>query len=241
MLYLLLGIVIVAAVFAPKLWVRYVMSRHSAEIPGMPGTGGELAVHLVEKLALDGVSVEMTGENQDHFDPSTRTVRLSPGNYNGKSLTAVAVAAHEVGHAIQYDRNERLIVLRTRFAPIARLAERIGVMAFMVMPIVTAITRLPHAAGIMIAAGLLCMMTAVVFHLVTLPVELDASFNKALPILTEGQFVAPDEEAAVRSILKAAALTYVSASLMSLLNVAYAFELPMTACSSDCYTNTHFA
>jgi Zn-dependent membrane protease YugP len=218
-LYLLLGIVIVAAVFAPKLWVRHVMGRHSAEIPGMPGTGAELAVHLVEKFKLDGVSVEMTGENQDHFDPSTRTVRLSPGNYNGKSLTAVAVAAHEVGHAIQYDRNERLITLRTRFAPFARLAERIGVMAFMIMPVVTAVTRMPHAAGIMIAAGLLCMLTAVVFHLLTLPVELDASFNKALPILSEGQFVAPNEEPAVRSVLKAAAFTYVAAALADLLSL----------------------
>ena len=214
-----MGIAILAAVFAPKLWVRHVMGRHSVEIPGMPGTGAELAVHLVEKLELEGVRVEMTGENQDHFDPSTRTVRLSPGNYNGKSLTAVAVAAHEVGHAIQYDRNERLIILRTRFAPFARLAERIGVMAFMVMPVVTAITRLPHAAGIMIAAGLLCMMTAVVFHLLTLPVELDASFNKALPILTEGQFVAPNEEQAVRSVLKAAAFTYVAAALADLLSL----------------------
>ena len=219
MLYLLLGIVIVAAVFAPKLWVRHVMGRHSAEIPGMPGTGAELAVHLVEKFKLDGVSVEMTGEHQDHFDPITRTVRLSPGNYNGKSLTAVAVAAHEVGHAIQYDRNERLITLRTRFAPFARLAERIGVAAFMIMPVVTAVTRLPHAAGIMIAAGLLCMLTAVVFHLLTLPVELDASFNKALPILSEGQFVAPNEEPAVRSVLKAAAFTYVAAALADLLSL----------------------
>lgn len=219
MLYLLLGIVIVAAVFAPKLWVRHVMGRHSAEIPGMPGTGAELAVHLVEKFKLDGVSVEMTGEHQDHFDPITRTVRLSPGNYNGKSLTAVAVAAHEVGHAIQYDRNERLITLRTRFAPFARLAERIGVAAFMIMPVVTAVTGLPHAAGIMIAAGLLCMLTAVVFHLLTLPVELDASFNKALPILSEGQFVAPNEEPAVRSVLKAAAFTYVAAALADLLSL----------------------
>lgn len=219
MLYLLLGIAVVAAVFAPKLWVGHVMRRHSAEIPGMPGTGAELAVHLVETLGLDGVSVEMTGENQDHFDPSTRTVRLSPGNYNGKSLTAVAVAAHEVGHAIQYDRNERLITLRTRFAPFARLAERIGVMAFMIMPVVTAVTRLPHAAGIMIAAGLLCMMTAVVFHLLTLPVELDASFNKALPILNGGEYVAPNEQQAVRSVLKAAAFTYVAAALADLLSL----------------------
>lgn len=185
----------------------------------MPGTGGELAVHLVEELELDGVTVEKTENNQDHFDPRTRTVRLGPGNFDGKSLTAVAVAVHEVGHAIQYHRGEPLIKLRTRFAPYARLAERIGVGALMFMPVVFAVTRVPHAAGIMIAAGVLSMLSAVVFHLLTLPVEWDASFNKALPILTKGRYIAPGEEKAVRSVLKAAALTYVAAALADLLSL----------------------
>ena len=217
--YILIAIVVLAAVFGPKMWVRYVMRRHAAEIPGMPGTGGELAEHLVKELALDGVSVEMTEEHQDHFDPGTKTVRLGPANYDGKSLTAVAVAVHEVGHAIQFDRNEPLIRLRTRFAPYARLAERIGIMAIMIMPVILAVTRVPHAAGIMIAAGVVSMMSAVVFHLLTLPVEWDASFNKALPILTGGRYIAPGEEKAVRSVLKAAALTYVAAALADLLSL----------------------
>lgn len=217
--YVLIAILILAAVFGPKLWVRHVMRRHAAEIPGMPGTGGELAEHLVKELELDGVSVEKAEENQDHFDPGTKTVRLSPGNYDGKSLTALAVAVHEVGHAIQFDRDEPLIRLRTRFAPYARLAERIGIMAIMVMPVILAVTRVPHAAGIMIAAGVLSMMSAVVFHLLTLPVEWDASFNKALPILTGGEYIAPGEEKAVRSVLKAAALTYVAAALADLLSL----------------------
>jgi Zn-dependent membrane protease YugP len=217
--YILIAIVIVAAVFAPKLWVRYVMRRHAVEIPGMPGSGGELAEHLVRELELDGVSVEMTEENQDHFDPGSKTVRLGPGNYEGKSLTALAVAVHEVGHAIQFDRNEPLIRLRTRFAPYARLAERIGIMAIMIMPVVLAVTRVPHAAGIMIAAGVVSMLSAVVFHLLTLPVEWDASFNKALPILTGGEYIAPGEEKAVRSVLKAAAFTYVAAALADLLSL----------------------
>ncbi len=219
MLYVLFAIVILAAVFGPKLWVRHVMRRHAVEIAGMPGTGGELAVHLVEELELDGVTVEKTENNQDHFDPSTRTVRLGPGNFDGKSLTAVAVAVHEVGHAIQYHRGEPLIKLRTRFAPYARLAERIGVGALMFMPVVFAVTRVPHAAGIMIAAGVLSMLSAVVFHLLTLPVEWDASFNKALPILTKGRYIAPGEEKAVRSVLKAAAFTYVAAALADLLSL----------------------
>lgn len=217
--YVIFAILILAAVFGPKLWVRHVMRRHAVEIPGMPGTGGELAAHLVRELELDGVTVEKTEEHQDHFDPSTRTVRLGPGNFDGKSLTAVAVAVHEVGHAIQYHRDEPLIKLRTRFAPYARLAERIGVGVLMFMPVVFAVTRVPHAAGIMIAAGLLSMLSAVVFHLLTLPVEWDASFNKALPILTKGRYIAPGEEKAVRSVLKAAAFTYVAAALADLLSL----------------------
>ncbi len=219
MLYVLLAVVILAVVFGPKLWVRYIMRRYATEIPGMPGTGGELARHLVDELGLKGVSVEVTEENRDHFDPSTRTVRLGPSNHDGKSLTAVAVAVHEVGHAIQYDRDEPLIRLRTNLAPYARIAERIGVMAFMFMPVVLAVTRVPHVAGIMIAAGILSMMSAVVFHLLTLPVEWDASFNKALPILTGGGYIAPAEEQAVRSVLKAAAYTYVTAALADLLSL----------------------
>ena len=217
--YLLLVIVILVVVFGPKLWVRFIMRRYATEIPGMPGTGGELAKHLVDELGLNGVSVEVTEENRDHFDPGTRTVRLGPSNHDGKSLTAIAIAVHEVGHAIQYDRNEPLIRLRTRLAPYARIAERIGVMAFMSMPVVLAVTRVPHAAGIMIAAGVLSMMSAVVFHLLTLPVEWDASFNKALPILTGGGYIAPAEERAVRSVLKAAAYTYVAAALADLLSL----------------------
>jgi Zn-dependent membrane protease YugP len=93
------------------------------------------------------------------------------------------------------------------------------VAALMIMPVVLAVTRVPHAAGIMIAAGVASMLSAVVFHLLTLPVEWDASFNKALPILTAGKYIAPGEERAVRSVLKAAAFTYVAAALADLLSL----------------------
>lgn len=219
MLYLLLLLAILLLVFGPKLWVRFVMSRYSTHIDEMPGTGGKLAEHLVEQFELQGVKVESTEEHQDHYDPSTKTVRLSPSNYDGKSLTAVAVAAHEVGHAIQFDRDEPLIKIRTRLAPYARVAERIGVSAFMFMPVILAVTRVPHAALIMTAVGVLSMLSAVLFHLITLPVEWDASFNKALPILTKGRYVAPGEEKAVRKVLKAAAFTYVAAALADLLSL----------------------
>ena len=106
MIYALLTGLLALAIYAPQLWIRYTMRRFGKDIPAMPGTGGELAQHLVDRFELSGVTVETTEEGQDHFDPSTPAVRLSPSIYEGKSLTAVAVATHEVGHAIQFHRQE---------------------------------------------------------------------------------------------------------------------------------------
>jgi len=97
---LIIGALLAILVYAPSFWVRRVMAKHSKEIAGLPGTGGELALHLIERFELTGIKVEETAANTDHFDPSGPAVRLSPLNLNGKSLTAIAVAALEVGHAI---------------------------------------------------------------------------------------------------------------------------------------------
>ena len=99
------------------------MNSYSKEIPGMPGTGGELAQHLLEKFEIKaGVEISEIG---DHYDPQDRMVRLSQSNYDGKSLTAVAIAAHEVGHAIQHDRKETSLQLRTSLVPVANIIARV--------------------------------------------------------------------------------------------------------------------
>ena len=82
------------------------MRRYADDLDGMPGTGGELAQHLIKELELDGVAVEVTALG-DHYDPTDRKVRLSEANHQGRSLTAIAIAAHEVGHAIQHDRGDK--------------------------------------------------------------------------------------------------------------------------------------
>ena len=104
MLYGALMLLLAACVYLPSLWVRWVMRRHSTEIEDMPGTGGELAAHLLQQFDMNDHKVEETTPNADHYDPSAKTVRLSPDNFSGKSLTAIAVAAHEVGHALQHHR-----------------------------------------------------------------------------------------------------------------------------------------
>ena len=218
MLAVLFILAMVIAIFGPSIWVRMVMRANAVEVPGMPGTGGELAAHLVERLGLDGVTVE-TSTVGDHYDPSDRAVRLSVANYEGRSLTAVAVAAHEVGHAIQHKRGDRHLAARTRLVPLANKIAKAGVYAIWIAPVVGLITRHPVPFSVMALLGISGLIARVLVHVVTLPTEWDASFGKALPILAEGQYVAPDEVRVVRRVLRAAALTYFAAALADVLNL----------------------
>ena len=166
---------------------------------------------------MPDVKVEID-DRGDHYDPTEKAVRLTSDNFNKKSLTAIAVAAHEVGHAIQHHRKEPLLQLRTNLVKVAAVSEKLGSLAFILMPIVVGITRVPHLSLVMIGIVIISMSVAVIVHLVTLPVEWNASFGKALPILAEG-YIKEDELIAANKILRAAALTYVAASLAGILNL----------------------
>lgn len=218
MVWFILAIVVVALVFGPSLWVRWVMSRHSTELPGMPGTGGELAEHLLEKFGI-AAGVEVT-ESGDHYDPANKMVRLSQQNFSGKSLTAVAVAAHEVGHAIQDHEQDKNLRFRTSLIPVAEKIARVSSGALWVAPIIGIITRHPAPLSLFIILGLGGLVARMLVHLVTLPTEFDASFAKALPVLRDGNYIAPDEEVIVARILRAAAMTYVASALADVLNLA---------------------
>ena len=217
--YLIALILIIGLIFGPQWWASYTFRRYSKAREDIPGSGGELAQHLVKRLKLGEVAVESTDQG-DHYDPEAKMVRLSPGNFEGRSLTAVAVAAHEVGHAIQHHNSEPLLATRTRLITLAHWGEKVGAALMFAIPVVTLITRIPHSGLLFFLLGFSSMALATVVHLVTLPVEWDASFNKALPILRERKYIDEKDERAVRRILKAAALTYVAASLASLLNLA---------------------
>ena len=219
MLYALVTGLLVACVYAPQFWVRYVMRRHGVAIDDMPGTGGELAQHLIERFELDGVCVEQTNPHMDHFDPSTPAVRLSPDNHDGKSLTAIAVAAHEVGHAIQFHREEPIFRLRRRYVPLGTALTKAGVLVFMAMPIIAAVFRSPGVIPVVIGVGVLLQLLGAFALLIVLPEEWDASFGKALPILVEGDYLPEHHRDAVRQVLKAAALTYFAGALANILNV----------------------
>ena len=205
-------------VFMPTLWVRWVMHRYSADLPDLPGTGGELAQHLIEQLGLEGVGVE-TSDIGDHYDPENRMVRLTEGNWSGKSLTAVAVAAHEVGHAIQHHQNDARLNARTKLIPIVTVLGQLSVGVLTVAPIVGLLTRHPAPTLLIAGIGLSGLLFRMLLHLVTLPTEWDASFGKALPVLTEGKYISSEQEKIVRRVLGAAALTYFAAALADAFNL----------------------
>ena len=164
------------------------------------------------------VRVEET-ELGDHYDPLTKTVRLSVDNMHGKSLTAVATAAHEVGHALQDHIGYRPLEWRTRLVLISQKMEKFGSLIILATPFLTLLSRAP-ALGLLTFLGGLCALGGPsLVHLVTLPVELDASFKKALPILRQGEYIGKNDQKVVRSILTACSFTYVASSLAGLLNL----------------------
>jgi Zn-dependent membrane protease YugP len=156
----------------------------------------------------------------DHYDPEMKVVRLTQQNFHGRSLTAVVVAAHEVGHAMQDATNSRLLKNRTRLAKTAVIVERVGGIVMLAAPLLAVALRHPAGFLLELAAGFMILSLSVVLHLLTLPVEFDASFNRALPVLRAGRYIPDDDLPAARQILRAAAFTYVAAALMSLINIA---------------------
>ena len=218
MFYVAVVLIVLALIFGPSLWVKFVMRKYSLEKPEIPGTGGELAKHLIERFSLKDVTVEVT-ELGDHYDPIEKKVRLLQEHYESKSLTAIAIAAHEVGHAIQDQQGDKRLATRTKMIPIVNRVARLSAIIISLSPVIGIITRHPMPFSLLILLGLSGFIARMLIHAVTLPIEFDASFSKALPLLREGKYISQSNEKAVSQILKAASLTYVSAALADILNL----------------------
>ncbi len=216
---MIIVIALLAVVFGPAVWVSRVLDRYSAPANRYEGTGAELARHLLDKHGLQSVAVESTDQG-DHYDPEAKAVRLSEDKFGGRSLTAITVAAHEVGHAVQDRDNYAPLRMRTRLVKATRGIEKLGAGVLMVSPFLGLVTRAPLVGLVTFAAGLATLGTAALVHFMTLPTEFNASFARALPMLDEHRILKTVDRPHARRLLTAAALTYVSASLMSLLNIA---------------------
>ena len=212
-------LLILVIVFGPGIWVQRVLERYSVPANRYSGTGAQLARHLLDRHGLQSVNIEATDQG-DHYDPEAKVVRLTEDKFSGHSLTAITVAAHEVGHALQDHEGYAPLRIRTRLVKATRGIEKIGAGVLMISPFLGIVTRVPAIGLLTFAAGMLTLGTAAVVHLITLPTEFNASFARALPLLDEHRVLQQVDRPHARKLLTAAALTYVSASLMSLLNIA---------------------
>ena len=219
MAYLIIIVVVIALIFSPGIWVKRVLVKYSQPNDRYTRTGASLARYLLDLCGLQSVIVEST-ESGDHYDPIKKAVRLTKDNHDGKSLTAITIAAHEVGHALQDNHGYAPLKWRTRLVKILSKVEKIGAALLVLSPFMGLLTRIPTLSIITILAGFMTLGSSVIVHSLTLPTEFDASFNRALPLLNKLKVLKPADQPHARRLLIAAALTYVSASLMSLLNIA---------------------
>lgn len=180
-------------------------------------TGAQVAAAILRANGIGDVSIERVGGHlSDHYDPSTKTLRLSEPVYSSDSVAAVGVAAHEVGHAIQHAHGYLPLKFRSAWVPIAGFGSQIGIWVVVVAAMLGGI----HGAPVLTWIGLGLFATATVFTLVTLPVEFDASW-RALATLRQSHVLAAEEMPGARRVLTAAALTYVAAFVSSLLMLLY--------------------
>lgn len=208
----LLGLLGMAICLVASALVDTAMSKYK-KVSGSAGmTGAEAARHILHNEGLDYVQVEcMNAQRGDHYDPVTNTVRLSYHSYYKDSITAVSVAAHECGHAIQHDENYVMLSLRSAMVPVANVASNLG-FPFILLGIILSWNMT------FIRIGILTFVFAVLFQLVTLPVEFDAS-RRAIDKVIEYGLLSGNEITGCKKVLRAAAMTYVAATSTAILQV----------------------
>ncbi|MCR2803244.1 zinc metallopeptidase [Paenibacillus soyae] len=207
--------ILIIAAFLLTIWAQFRVKgtfkkwTHVAASSGL--TGYQAARRMLDSNGLHDVPIEaVRGSLTDHYDPIHRVVRLSEPVYYERSISAVSVACHEVGHAIQHSVSYPFLVARHRIFPLVNIAS--GIAPFLLL------------AGFLmnqfnlIGIGIIFFSVAVLFQLITLPVEFNAS-NRARALMVSGGMITPDEERGVAKVLNAAALTYVAAALLSLLEL----------------------
>lgn len=176
-------------------------------------TGREAAATILRRNQMGGVAIEaVAGSLSDHYDPRTQVVRLSETVYGSNSLAAIGVAAHESGHAIQHQQRYGLLQLRHSIVPISNFASSAS------FPILFLgfILQIPD----LILGGIVLFSLVVLFHVVTLPVEINAS-QRAVAELSSAGLVSSDEVPAIKRVLGAAALTYLAATISAVSNLLY--------------------
>ena len=202
------------SLFLPSIWVSYVLKKNNEILPDMPFTGKELGLKLLKENKLENVLIEPINK-VDHYNPLEKKVRISEDKLHKKSITSIAVVAHEIGHAIQDKENYKPLLLRQKLIEKTIIFQRVGSFLLIIgLPSIFAITKSPFITFLAAILIMGCLSTNVVIHLITLPVEFDASFKRALPILQK--YVPKENMRKCRSVLRAAAFTYLAQSIVSI-------------------------
>lgn len=211
----------------PSLWaaarVRSTFGRYARVGVRSGLSGAEAAAAVLRTAGVTGVRIEPhRGLLTDHYDPRAKALRLSPEVYGGRSVSAVAVAAHEAGHAIQHARGYVPLMLRSTLVPAVQVGNWLGMIAMALGFFL--IYAAPALGKTVLFFGILGYTAVFLFTLVTVPVEYNAS-SRALAVLTGQGIISEDEVPEVRNVLNAAALTYVAAAVTALLNLLYLIML----------------
>lgn len=199
------------------LWASWVTKstfhKYSKVMASSRMTGAQAARRLLDREGLQAVRIEPSqGFLSDHYDPRSRTLRLSPDVYASPSLSAIGVACHEAGHALQHASNYLPLTLRSQLVPITQVSTQLSYIIFM-------IGFFAKMAGLM-QAGIVLFLFVVLFSLVTLPVEWDAS-ARAKRLMVRDGIVSPQEQVHAGRVLNAAFMTYVAALVSSIMTLLY--------------------
>ena len=189
-----------------------------AQIPSTMGmTGADVAQSILQQMGVTNVIVEpVAGQLTDHYDPSAKAVRLSQGIYNSNSLAAAAVAAHECGHVLQDKQGYAFMNFRAALVPAANIGSNLGPM-LVVMGIF--LSAMGAISTIFINIGIFLFLGVIAFHIITLPVEFDAS-RRALKLINQLGILQGEENRGAKAVLQAAAWTYVATAFYALLQLA---------------------
>jgi len=203
--------------FYAQIRVKSAYTKYSKEVSSSGLSGASVARRILDEAGLTDVAIErIPGELTDHYDPRTRVLRLSDGVYQSHSLAATGIAAHEVGHAIQHQQTYLPLMFRNGIAPVVAFGQHIWYIL-----IIASIFMMYSFGGWplwVIDLGIMIMTGVVIFQVVTLPVEFNAS-HRAIKLLTTGGIITETEVGAAKAVLNAAAFTYVAATLAAILQL----------------------
>ncbi len=206
---------VAALLFGPRLWVKRILKQHNRKEEKNFPSGGELAKELLARHQLHEVQVE-SSDVGDHYDPKTKTVRLTRDKLERKTLTAITTAAHEVAHAVQDATRYGPFVWRMRLITLAQVTGQVSAVILIGSPALSRFTPYRIPPALVGSAALAMLGTGMAAQLIALPTELNASFTRALPSLRDG-YITEKQAKDAKTILVAGSLTYVASSFLSVL------------------------